>query len=105
MFHVEHNDKIAEVFHVEHSQNSKGLIRHSLARAPWLTAGFRSAQKVDLTAREKSIAVPIKVSPYGGRVAHLSFFERWDSTSLSRLGFMDSADASQVLYFSGNRRR
>src|SRR5438067_7330734 len=37
-------------------------------------------------------------------VAHLSFFERWDSTSLSRLGSMDSADARQVLSFSGNRR-
>ncbi len=40
-----------------------------------------------------------------GRAAHLSFFERWDSTSLSRLGFMDSADASQFLYFSGNQRK
>ena len=30
------------------------------------------------------------------------FFERWDSTSLSRLGSIDSADASQVLYFSGD---
>jgi hypothetical protein len=36
-----------------------------------------------------------------GRVAHLSFFERWDSTRPSRLGFVDSAGASQVLYFSG----
>src|SRR5438094_7895868 len=34
-----------------------------------------------------------------------SFSARWDSTSLSRLGFIDSADASQVLYFGGNRRR
>src|SRR5439155_10248888 len=38
------------------------------------------------------------------RVAHLSSFERWGSTSLSRLGSMDSADARQVLSFSGNRR-
>jgi len=29
------------------------------------------------------------------------FFERWGSTCLSRLGSMDSADVSQVLYFSG----
>jgi hypothetical protein len=33
----------------------------------------------------------------------VDYFGRWES--LSRLGFMDSADASQVLYFSGNRRR
>ena len=36
-------------------------------------------------------------------LAHLC--ERWDSTSLSRLGSVDSADASRVLYFSENRRR
>src|SRR6266581_9256339 len=28
-------------------------------------------------------------------MAHLSFFERWDSTSLSRLGFVHSADATK----------
>ena len=32
-------------------------------------------------------------------VAHLSFFERWDSTSLSRLRSMDSADAQPGLVF------
>jgi len=51
--------------------------------------------------REKSCVVHQVRAPVLAltwRVAHLSFFERWDSTSLSRLGFMDSADASQVLY-------
>jgi len=54
--------------------------------------------------REKSCVVHQVRAPVLAltwRVAHLSFFERWDSTSLSRLGFMDSANVSQVLYFSG----
>src|SRR2546427_12582076 len=33
------------------------------------------------------------------RVAHLSFFERWDSTSPSRLGSMDSADGWPTFRF------
>src|SRR6266702_5179823 len=48
-----------------------------------------------LTAPVLSRLVSQKFVTSNGRTVHVSFFERWDSTSSSRLGFVDSAHAAR----------
>ena len=48
-----------------------------------------------------SYLLKFQVALFFGWWPTFRFFERWDSTSLSRLRSMDSADARQVLSFSG----
>src|SRR5438552_12024589 len=81
--------------------------RYSLSEVPeairYLQKKTRSRKSSNnLGIEQQNLIFPQKLLRSNGPVAHLSFFERWDSTCLSRLGSMDSEDATLVLYFSGS---